>query len=131
MSMRRSSGRGQVEPLAALAAVFAVSVGLTVYAGVLDDAIPGQPAPETPETVLEGVDRSLESAGVTHPARLNAAMATVPDGWHANLTLTVADQQWQRGPTPPSSVDRERRRVSVRVAPQRIEAGQLRVVVWR
>jgi hypothetical protein len=129
--MRRSSGRGQVEPLAALAAVFAVSVGLAMYAGVLDDAIPTQPESETPQAVLDTVHRSLSSAGVSTPTRLDRAMGTVPNGWHANVTLTAGGQQWQRGQTPPSDATRETRRVSVRLAPHRIEPGQLRVVVWR
>ena len=131
MSMRRSSDKGQVEPLAALAAVFAVSLGLTVYAGVLDDVTPGQPDAETSKTVLDSVQRSLESTGVTSPDRLDEAMRAVPDGWHANVTLTAGGEQYQRGPAPPDAADRETRRVSVRLAPQRIDPGQLRVVVWR
>ncbi len=129
--MRRWSDRGQAEPLAALAAVLAVSAGLTMYAGVLDDATPDRPESETPDAVLDGVHRSLALAGVTAPDRLDTVHGAVPDGWHANVTLTAADNQYQRGPTPPASAQRETRRVSVRIAPQRVEAGQLRVAVWR
>jgi hypothetical protein len=131
MLMRRSSDRGQAEPLAALAAVFAVSVGLALYAGGLDDAIPGQPESETPEAVLESVHRSLDVAGVTSPSRLENAVAAVPDGWHANVTLSTAGEQYQRGPTPPVSAEHETRRVSVKTAPKHVDPGQLRVVVWR
>lgn len=129
--MRRSSDRGQVEPLAVLAAVFAVSAGLALYAGTLDDAIPSQPESETPELVLDAVHRSLESTGVTDPGRLDRATEAVPDGWHANVTLAAGGEQYQRGPTPPEAADRATRRVSVRVAPHRVSPGQLRVVVWR
>jgi hypothetical protein len=129
--MRRSSDRGQVEPLAALAAVLAVSAGLVVYAETLDDTVPGQPDDETPTAILDSVHRSLQSTGVSTPGRLDAAMATVPEEWQANVTLTAGGERWQRGPSPPESADRVTRRVSVRLAPQRIEPGQLRVVVWR
>lgn len=129
--MRRSSGRGQVEPLAALAAVLAVSTGLVLYAGTLGDAVPGEPDDETPAEILDSVHRSLQTTGVSSPTKLNAAMAAVPEGWQANVTLAAGGERWRRGPTPPESADRETRRVSVRLAPQRIEPGQLRVVVWR
>lgn len=129
--MRHSSGRAQVEPLAVLAAVLAVSAGLTIYTGVLDDTVPKAPESETPAEILDGVQRSLAASGVSSPTRLGEAMTTVPDGWHANVTLTAGGRQWHEGPVPPASAQRERRRVSVKLGPQRIEPGQLRVVVWR
>jgi|AntRauTorcE11898_2_1112593.scaffolds.fasta_scaffold18368_2 hypothetical protein len=129
--MRRSSDRGQVEPLAALAAVLAVSAGLVVYADTLDDTVPGQPDDETPTEILDSVHRSLQTTGVSTPARLDTAMVTVPEGWQANVTLTAGGHRWQRGPSPPESADRATRRLSVRLAPKHIEPGQLRVVVWR
>ena len=129
--MRRSSVRGQVEPLAALAAVLAVSAGFVVYADTLDDAVPGQPDDETPTAILDSVHRSLQTTGVSAPGRLDMAMATVPGEWKANVTLAAGSERWRRGPSPPESADRVTRRVSVRLAPQRIEPGQLRVVVWR
>ena len=129
--MRRSSGRGQVEPLAALAAVLAVSAGLVVYADVLGGSVPGRPSPETPAQILDDVHRSLQTAGVTSPGRLDAAIETVPDGWHANVTVLAGDQSWSRGPQPPDDATRVTRRVSVRLLPTRIDPGRLRVVVWR
>jgi len=129
--MRHWSGKGQVEPLAALAAVLAVSAGLVVYAGTLDGATPEQPDDETPAAIVDGVQRSLQSAGVASPARLDAATTAVPSGWAANVTLVADGTRWRHGPTPPASADRVTRRVSVRVTPRRIQPGQLRVVVWR
>ncbi|MFC7134142.1 MULTISPECIES: DUF7285 family protein [Salinibaculum] len=129
--MRRSSGRGQVEPLAALAAVLAVSAGLVIYADTLEEAVTPAPERETPEVILDGVERTLEEAGVVDPARLESAMAALPSGWHGNLTLRAGGKQWSRGPTPPSDADRATARVSVRIAPAKVRPGQLRVVVWR
>lgn len=129
--MRRSSGKAQVEPLAALAAVLAVSAGIVVYAGALNGAVPARRDDETPTEIAERVHRALQSTGVSSPDRLDTAIEAVPAGWHANVTLTTGDQRWQRGPVPPSSADRVTRRVSVRVTPQRITPGQLRLVVWQ
>lgn len=129
--MRRSSGRGQVEPLAALAAVLAVSAGIVVYAGLLDDAVPGNAEAETPSAILDRVHRTAQQTGVVAPDRLDAALAAVPDGWHANVTVTSGGRRWSRGPAPPEGADRARRRVSVRPAPGEVSPGQLRVVVWR
>ncbi|WP_302080970.1 DUF7285 family protein [Salinibaculum rarum] len=129
--MRRSSGRGQVEPLAALAAVLAVSAGFVVYADTFEETTPEEPDDQTPSAIVDAVQRSLQSAGVASPARLDAATTAVPSGWEANVTLAADGTRWQRGPAPPASADRVSRRVSVRVAPRRIQPGQLRVVVWR
>lgn len=129
--MRHWSGRGQAEPFAALAAILAVSAGMVVYAGVLDEAVPGHPDDETPDEILDGVHDTLRETGVVDPGHLDAAVATVPDGWEANVTLTTERTRWQRGPTPPASPERATRRVSVQLSSQRIRPGQLRVVVWR
>lgn len=129
--MRRSSGRGQVEPLAALAAVLAVSAGLVIYADTLEDAATPAPERATPEVVLDGVERALSETGVVDPARLEAAMTALPAGWQGNLTLRAGGREWSRGPTPPSAADGATARVGVRVAPTKVRPGQLRVVVWR
>jgi len=129
--MRRSSDRGQVEPLAALAAVLAVSAALVVYVGALDDAMPGESDSKTPRTIHDRVQRHVTSAGVVDPDRLAGALETVPDGWTANVTVAGGGMQWHRGPDPPDEAERVRSRVSVAIGPGRVEPGQLRVVVWR
>lgn len=129
--MRRSSDRAQAEPLAALAAVFAVAVAMAIYTGALDDAVPPSPDTETPETVLDRVQRAVQTTGVARPGRLDAAVDSVPEGWHANVTLTAGGSQWVRGPVPPESARRARSRISVRLGPTTIAPGQLRVVVWQ
>ena len=129
--MSRSSGRGQVEPLAALAAVLAVTAGLTIYAGTLTDAVPTRTGKNTAETSLSRVTASLESAGVVDTTRLDEGLAAVPTGWHGNLTLRAGGKQWMRGPVPPTDADRATTRVSVRTAPMEVRSGELRLVVWR
>jgi hypothetical protein len=129
MSMRRSSGRAQVEPLAALAAVFAVTVGLAIYAGAVDG-------------VLEGSDRDVSAEVLDHAVREAGPpglvtvegfehLSVAPAGWQANLTLRTSRGRYTVGPTPPERSQRASRTVAVRHAPGRIDPGVLVVEVWQ
>lgn len=126
--MGRSSARGYVEPLAAIAAVFAVAAGLALYAGAVDRAL----APDdrsVAEPVLQELLQDARIDGVVTPSRL--ASATPPTGWTANVTLATPDGRLTRGPIPPESADRARRQVAVRLGPGTIRPGTLTVVAWR
>lgn len=129
--MSRSSARAATEPLAALVAVFAVSTGLALYAGILDDSLT-QAADErdlaTP--TADAVERELTTAGVVDPGRVPASLNAVPDGHQANVTVR-ADQRWTAGPAPPADADTDRRTVSVALGPATVRRGTLRVRVWR
>lgn len=129
--MRRSSDRGQAEPLAALVAVLAVTAGLTIYAGTLDDSIRDSPDRETVSTTLDNVRRSLQTAGIADPAKLNATTANAPAGRQMNVTLRADGQRWSRGPQPPETAESATTRVSVRLAPTEVRPGRLRVVLWQ
>jgi hypothetical protein len=129
--MRHWSDRAQTEPLAALAAVLAVTAGLTIYAGTLDRAVSPASDRRIAETTLQRVTTTIESTGVTEPSRLTAADDAIPDGWHGNVTLRTDDRRWANGPRPPSDSDSATRRLSVRVSPMEIRPGRLRVVVWQ
>jgi len=99
--MSRSSGEGhrfrpshgvraQVEPLAALAAVLAVSLGLGIYTGALHAAIPVAEDRQHAPTALDAVaDRVGDDTGVLPPEGLPAATAVAPDGRLLNATLTA------------------------------------------
>lgn len=126
--MSRSSDRAAVEPLAALVAVFAVSVGLTLYAGVLDDAVETTEPNRAPATA-DAVSERLTTVGVADPGRVDDSLDAAPSGHTVNVTL-VADQRWAAGPSPPPTADTGVRPVSVRVAPGDVAGGQLRVSVW-
>ena len=129
--MRRSSDRAQVEPLAALAAVLAVSAGLVVYAETLAGTAPETDDTATVERALDRVEGHLRRGGVVSPDRLDGAGAVLPDGWRANVSLTVDGQRWRDGPRPPPGASSAVRRVSVRQAPGQIRPGRLRVVLWQ
>ena len=127
---RSTTGRGQVEPLAALAAVFAVCAALTLYAGVLDGAMPGESDRETATLAADrAVDRTSR-AGIVRPARLDSATAAAPNGWQLNVTLTSGGEHWQYGPDPPATAANATRRVSVRHGPGTVRPGRFRVVTW-
>ena len=134
--MRRSSGRGQVEPVAALAAVLAVCVGLSIYAGVVDDVAFGggdrSAAPDaTARQVADAVADAARSSGALVPDRLVEALDTGPAGYRVNATLRTADRRWAAGPTPPARTRSARIRVTARVGPADVDPATLGVEVWR
>lgn len=130
--MSCSSVRGQTEPLAALAAVFAVTIGLSLYAGVLDDALTGPPDRNIADSTLDRIERTVAPTGVAVPTRLDDAMEQAPDGHRLNVTLAADGHVWSAGPVPPNAtVDRASARLAVEVTPTVVPPGELRVVTWR
>jgi hypothetical protein len=133
--MSRSSGRGQVEPTAALAGVFAVCVGISLYAGVATDAVPrGAPSAGPGGTARQAADAvadAARSSGSVVPERLSGALDAGPSGHRVNATLRTADRRWTAGPTPPGGAAAARLRVTARVAPADVRPATLRVEVWR
>jgi len=128
---RWSARRGQVEPLAAIVAVFAVGAGLTVYAGVLDGTLPGQDRTQVAEPTLDRLESSVAASGIVEPGELADAQSVAPEGYRLNATLETADDRWQTGPAPPARAQTANERVSVRVEAGRIRPGRLTVRVWR
>lgn len=133
--MRRSSGEGQVEPTAALAAVFAVCVGLSLYAGVATDAVangPGSAGPDaTARQTADAVADAARASGSVVPERLGGALDAGPSGHRVNATLRTADRQWSAGPAPPERATSAGVRVTARVGPADVDPATLRVEVWR
>lgn len=136
--MSRSSGstptpprseKAQVEPLAALSAVFAVGLALSAYAGVLDATLP-TPDRNLAEPTVERVERAVCEAGVADPDALADGLRVGPDGYRLNLTLVAAGQRWHAGPPAPPAADSAESAVSVRIGPGRVRTGRLRAVVW-
>lgn len=123
--------RGQVEPLAALAAILAVGAALTIYGGVLSDIRDGGDDRETVEIALDNAADKLTVAGVAHPQRLSRTGEAAPDGWQINVTLRGDGTVRQVGPEPPPDAERASRPIGVRTGPGRVGAGELRVVLWR
>ncbi|EMA17364.1 MULTISPECIES: DUF7285 family protein [Haloarcula] len=131
--MSPSSDRATTEPLAALVAVFAVTLGVALYAGVVDEAFGTLDDDRNIATpTADAVEQRLSSAGVVRPGRLNSALDTVPANYHGNATITATTgERWSSGRKSPSNADTETRTVSVRVGPGAVRRGTLTVRVWR
>lgn len=129
--MPRWSDRAQTEPIAALVAVVAVGVGLSLYVGVLDDERSAAPDGELADVTVERVERTLAPDGVAVPSRIRRAAGSGPDGFRTNVTLTTADGDWRTGPRAPDGADSTTRRIGVRVGPAKVKPGTLGVRVWR
>jgi len=125
------SGKGQVEPTAALAAVFAVCVGVSLYAGVLHGALPGPGERAVATQAVDRVHEQASTAGVVRPGKLDRAPAAAPAGHRLNATLTVGERRWRVGPAPPAAADGATRRVSVHLGPASVRPGRLGVVLWK
>lgn len=151
----RDDGRhGQVEPTAALVAVFAVSVGVSLYAGVLLEARPSEVERDVAPTAVDVVHERTSTAGVVDPGALDRAPTAAPEGYRLNATLRVGNRRWHVGPTTPADgdgsddadtvgdgnanpadantrTDVATRSVSVRLEPGSVRPGRLTVVVWQ
>lgn len=126
--MGRSSARATVEPLAALAAVFAVGVGLALYAGALP--VSEDEAGLDAAGVLQEVRLAATDGAVLDPTRV-AVPPDVPAGWRVNVTLRTRSRTRQLGPPVAGTPARADRPITVRLAPGRLRPGRLSVAVWR
>ncbi|NHN47448.1 hypothetical protein G9464_07545 [Halostella sp. JP-L12] len=126
---RSSTRRGQTEPLAVLAALFAVGAGIALYAGVVDTSLGGRDAPDADPTV-DRVRSEVSENGVVDPTALSAASEVGPDGRSVRIELRADGREWTAGPESPPDARSASRRVSVRVAPGKVRVGRLRAEVW-
>ncbi|MDS0297961.1 hypothetical protein NDI76_04335 [Halogeometricum sp. S1BR25-6] len=132
--------RAQASPVAALAALFAVCAGVSLYATVLAGAVPVVDERSTAGPTLDRVADAASDGGVVAPARLAEARDRGPAGRRLNVSLAADGREWGVGPAVPGDssdaadrtnrVDRAGRLVSVRLAPGRVEPGRLSVAVW-
>jgi hypothetical protein len=106
-----------------------VCLSLGVYAVAFGNAIPAADR-NLAEPTLERVDEELSTGGTLVPTRRDDALAVGPTGYSINLTIVTEDRRWIAGPPVPESADRATRPTSVRIGPDRVRAGTLRVAVW-
>lgn len=129
--MSFSSDKGQTEPLAALIAVFALGVGLSLYVGVLDATLPSLTNDrEIAPTAADKFLAEAQSFGSVEPPIADATADASPNGYRLNATIRAAGETWTEGPPRRergSCVDRS---ISVRTAPGQIRPGRLEVCVW-
>ena len=125
------SSKAQTEPLAALVAVFALGVGLSLYAGVLNATLPALVTER--EMAPHAADRILAEASsfeAVRPPLAEATEAARPTGYRLNASLRTDADGWTAGPPRPETPECVDRRVAVRVAPGRVRPGRLEVCTW-
>lgn len=133
--MSRSSGRGQIEPTAALVVLLAVCTAVSTYAAALGGA-GYQSDREVAEPTLDRVVDRLAAGGIADPSRRHRARRAGPAGYRLNVTVAAAGERWHAGAKPPTGADGRRdvdsaaRSLGVRLAPGRVRPGRVRVEVW-
>lgn len=125
------SDRAQVEPLAALAAVLAVCIGLTLYAGAVEATLVSlSPDRAVAPTAADRLVTTASSFGsIVVPLGPNTSNAR-PAGYELNATVVANGSAWAFGPNPTDTSECVRRRVSVRTDPATVHPGTLEVCVW-
>lgn len=126
--------RGQTEPVVALVALFAVCVGVSLYAGVLSDVTTSLGSErDVAGPTLDRVEDAVSTTGIVEPDHADRALDVGPDGYGLHVSVRADGQRWTAGPTSPEgeATQTASRRVSVRVGPGRVRPGRLQVVVWR
>ena len=127
-----SSDRAQTEPLAALVAVFALGVGLSLYVGVLDSTFVAlSEDSEITPTAAEKLTSEASSFGTVQPPIDDAVAAAKPNGYRMNATLRSDGTRWTGGPPHDPASDCVQRSVSVRTAPGTVRPGRRELCVWR
>lgn len=130
--MPYSSDRGQTEPIAALAAVFAVGIALTLYAGAVDSTLPALTSErEMAPTAADRLLAEAEVLGAVRPPLDRPAAEARPTGYDLNATLRAGGSVWTAGEPQADTAECERRATGVRVAPGQVRPGVLEVCVWR
>lgn len=123
--------RGQASPTAALVAVAAVGLALSLYATVFAGIVPTADR-QVAEPTLKRVHDVVAPGDVAEPDRLDQAREAGPTGWTIRIELRAGTQQWSVGKSPASArFQSAGRRVAVRTDPGRVRSGWLRVVVHR
>lgn len=121
-----------MEPVAALVALTAVGIALSLYAGALADATPDRER-ERAALLFEEVHDDVVSGGVAHPSRLTVPEETPPEA-DVGVALVTRNRSWTAGIVDttrpfPETADVATGAVSVRVDRGETRAGELRVVV--
>lgn len=125
------SDRAQVEPLAALAAVLAVCIGLSLYVGVFEAALVSlSPDRAVAPTAADRFVATASSFGSVSVPIGDSAEKARPAGYELNATVIADGSAWTAGPTQPDESECVRRQVSVRSEPATVRPATLEVCVW-
>lgn len=117
--------------MSALAAVLAITMVLSLYAGVYDDTIPTRTDEPSVASTTDRLLHALTTGAVIDPTALTHATidAAIPESIAVAVTVYTHHHRWSVGPTPPDHATRTVRTVPVRVEGE-VHIGHLQVVVW-
>lgn len=130
--MSHSSACRAQFPLVALVAVLAVVLGVSLYAAALEGVTPTPRDRDLARPALERVRAHLSPGVILLPGRLTSALPerVAPMGASVRISVRSGDEVWVEGPAPPAGADVATLDVPVRVGPDRVQLGRLRVVIW-
>jgi hypothetical protein len=148
-SVTQRTARGQTEPLAALVAVAAVCVGISIYSGVLSGVIPELGADRNVgEATAQRVWHAISENGVydpDEPLQETIDPGTLPQGYYVAVNVTYVDEDGRLesvaattvdahadpvGFEPPGDAKRYERALPIKHRPGDVRPGRLQVVVW-
>lgn len=125
------SDSAQVEPLAALAAVLAVCIALSLYVGAVDSTLVSlTPERSVAPTAADRLVATASSFGSIAVPLGESVETARPAGYELNATVAADGTAWTAGPTPPAESECTRRRVSARTEPATVRPATLEVCVW-
>lgn len=126
-----SPHKAQVEPVAALAAVLALTAVMGIATGVVGDAIPDRTESPPTDVTLTRIVQTLSSGSVLDPLRLTDDLLGIvaPHGYTLHVTIRVDDRIFTAGPSPPSDAPTSTRSVPVRLD-RGVAPGRIQVVLW-
>lgn len=141
--------RGQTDPIAALVAVAAVCLAISLYAGHVAEAMPGTSDRSVEDATLERVWSEIGSGGAYDPSDGGLAdlePTALPDGYVVGVTVTIRDEngtdvvfddaqflpeERANGRSAPAESATTSRPIAVVYGPGDVRAGTLTVEVWR
>lgn len=128
-----SASRAQMAPLVALVSIFVVVTVVMLYTGIIGDVRPSSATRDMARPGLERAVQAVSTGGIARPSSVDGdLLQTVrPAGFRARVTIEVGDQRWSAGDTPPGTADVAARVLPVRVEPDAVRIGRIRVVIWR
>ncbi|MFB6267035.1 MAG: hypothetical protein ABEI31_05190 [Halodesulfurarchaeum sp.] len=126
--MFSSARRGQVEPLPALIALAVFAIALSVYGVAFANVTLGGHA-TSEGAILTNALASVTEGTVVRPHRLEAGLASAPDGHRLAIVVRVDGRVWRAGPSPPTDARTITRTVLVQTA-DGARPGRIRVSTW-
>ncbi|WP_182013141.1 DUF7285 family protein [Haloquadratum walsbyi] len=129
--------RAQTSPIVALIALFAVCVGVSLYATTLTDIFQSSSDRELAGPTADRIIDIHAPGGVLDPTNVTvaptSASMSVPRGYQANISIYTDSDEWQYGPHPPvdnTHTDSVTRSVGVAVD-SGVDWGIIIVRVWQ